>query len=703
MPGFRTSPGSCYVRRIIVLFLLTAFSMTNLVSPSYAQAVFHLPEPGEMIGLSEPVTPVLLKGVSLHPEDPLLIDFIVDNGTADLKGQPLTDETTRLVKYFLAGLAVPENELWVNLSPAEKNRIMADPLSHTDAGRDMLAQDYILKQVMSTLMYPENELGRKFWDTIYSQVYAKFGQADIPVDTFNKVWITPDEAEVYQHDGSAFVTKAHLKVMLESDYVAMSHQKDMAESSAPAGDVAMSHQKDMAQADTRSAPTPQNVNPISVGEDLVSSRNKIIKDVLRDIVIPILEKEVNDNKNFAPLRQIFYSLILAGWYKNSLKNSLINRIYIGTNKVGGLEIAQKNAREEVYAQYLQAYQKGVYNFVKEEFDRTTQQPLARKYFAGGLGFNKAMHPDNANNNYGIGFNNDYTKITYRLKLDMSTNTQEKNDAAQHTYKRINTYGYFLEELKSINGADSLHRNYLSFNQVALNNLFNALRTHKESMGDNIKKKKKIEMFMAEIYRLQKKNENNFKEKSRAQPWPKRFISRPYRTTMDHAQTSGSDHEAMSPWSTVRMKELWNKYSSVGKICAATAGGAFISLMLDLPFFPLFMRIIARHTDLNDQTTKTKVNVYNIILNRHWLAIRKRFQNKQEPTAITDDSQKGGIDLGQGHYLHVTGMNPEGSPPFNPNEILILQHELRGLVPIPVGGPRPVKIDALFGQIGRAHV
>jgi len=289
-----------------------------------------------MIGLSEPVTPVLLKGVSLHPEDPLLIDFIVDNGTADLKEQTLTDETTRLVKYFLAGLAVPENELWVNLSPAEKNRIMADPLSHTDAGRDMLAQDYILKQVMSTLMYPENDLGRKFWDTIYNQVYAKFGHADIPVDTFNKVWITPDEAEVYQHDGNAFVTKAHLKVMLESDYVAMSQQKDMAESSAPAGDVAMSQQKDMARADTRSAPTLQNVNSMSVGEDLVSSRNIIIKDVLRDIVIPILEKEVNEGKNFAPLRQIFYSLILAGWYKNSLKNSLINRIYIGTNKVVGL-------------------------------------------------------------------------------------------------------------------------------------------------------------------------------------------------------------------------------------------------------------------------------------------------------------------------------------------------------------------------------
>ena len=345
-----------FIRKALCLIVMAAFMLTSLVPASYAQAVFNLPQPGEMIGLSGNYTPVVLQGMAIHPEAPLLFDFIVDNGNSDLKGQALTDETTKLVKYFLAGLAVPEKELWVNLSPVEKDRIMADQLSHTDAGRDMLGQDYILKQITSTLMYPEKDLGRKFWDEIYSRVYTKFGNTQVPVDTFNKVWITPDVAEVYQHEGNAFVTKAHLKVMLEADYHA-------------------------AQGIAAAVTDADNTQTV-----------ELARDVVREVILPVLEKEVNEGKNFAPLRQIFHSLILAGWYKNALKNSLLNQVYAGTNKVDGIDIAEKNAKAQVYAQYLQAYQKGVYNYVKEEFDRTTQETLPRKYFSGGLDAAQMMRP-----------------------------------------------------------------------------------------------------------------------------------------------------------------------------------------------------------------------------------------------------------------------------------------------------------------------
>ena len=363
------------MQRLKTYIILTIFCFNIIIPPQgYAQSVFNLPQPGEMIGLSEPVTPVLLKGVSLHPEDPLLIDFIVDNGTADLKEQTLTDETTRLVKYFLAGLAVPENELWVNLSPAEKNRIMADPLSHTDAGRDMLAQDYILKQVMSTLMYPENDLGRKFWDTIYNQVYAKFGHADIPVDTFNKVWITPDEAEVYQHDGNAFVTKAHLKVMLESDYVAMSQQKDMAESSAPAGGRAAQN----AGVETQ--------NFASLHHDATIQQG-LAKQVIRNIILPVLEKEVNEGQNFAQLRQVYNSLILATWYKKKVMGAIKGsplEFYVGQNKVAGVNSDDPKESEKIWARYVESFKRGAYNFIREEYDPATRETIPRKYFAGGV-------------------------------------------------------------------------------------------------------------------------------------------------------------------------------------------------------------------------------------------------------------------------------------------------------------------------------
>ena len=37
----------------------------------------------------------------------------------------------------------------------------------TEMGRDLLAQDYMLKQLTASLMYPEKELGQEFWNRVY--------------------------------------------------------------------------------------------------------------------------------------------------------------------------------------------------------------------------------------------------------------------------------------------------------------------------------------------------------------------------------------------------------------------------------------------------------------------------------------------------------------------------------------------------------
>ena len=38
---------------------------------------------------------------------------------------------------------------------------------------------------------------------------------------------------------------------------------------------------------------------------------EIGKDIVRELILPAIEKEINEGKNFAPLRQIYHSLILA--------------------------------------------------------------------------------------------------------------------------------------------------------------------------------------------------------------------------------------------------------------------------------------------------------------------------------------------------------------------------------------------------------
>jgi len=90
-------------------------------------------------------------------------------------------------------LTIPENELWVNLSPYERNRIIPKNFGLTEMGRDLLAEDYMLKQITASLIYPEGEIGKKFWARIYQEAARKFGTTNIPVNTFNKVWIVPQK------------------------------------------------------------------------------------------------------------------------------------------------------------------------------------------------------------------------------------------------------------------------------------------------------------------------------------------------------------------------------------------------------------------------------------------------------------------------------------------------------------------------------
>ena len=97
-----------------------------------------------------------------------------------------------MIKYFLASLTIPEKDLWVNLSPYEKDRIIPPSFGLTEMGRDLLAEDYMLKQITASLIYPEDEVGKKFWKRIYEEAFKKYGTTDIPVNTFNKVWIVPE-------------------------------------------------------------------------------------------------------------------------------------------------------------------------------------------------------------------------------------------------------------------------------------------------------------------------------------------------------------------------------------------------------------------------------------------------------------------------------------------------------------------------------
>lgn len=357
------------LKRFISFVTLVAFVFTS-VAPSYAQSVVNMPVPGTMVQASTAFVPAILRGMKVYSQEALRFDFIVDGGNSALIGDAMKAEVSRLVRYFLAALTTPEKDLWVNLSPYEGDRIIPDAFGKTEMGRDLLAQDYILKQLTSSLMYPENEPGKTFWKKIYAVAHEKYGTTDIPLDTFNKVWITPDEATVYVNGSAAVIKSSHLKVLLESDYLATQKQRaGSGEQGAENNGNSLLH-------------APGSMSDVSDSQELA-------KNVLREVVIPILEKEVNEGANFAVLRQIYQAMVLAAWFKRNLKESLVGRIYTDQNKVKGIDLAEPGMKDEIWKQYVEAFKKGAFNYIKEEADEITGDIIPRKYFSGGFAPNSS--------------------------------------------------------------------------------------------------------------------------------------------------------------------------------------------------------------------------------------------------------------------------------------------------------------------------
>ncbi|MFH0753192.1 MAG: hypothetical protein V2A70_01350, partial [Candidatus Omnitrophota bacterium] len=331
--------------RIISIWIVCSLIFSSVFPTRALAQVLGLPEPGSMVSSSVTYMPVIMQGVALHPENPLLFDFIMDSGDSLLESNSdaFKGESQKLIKYFLAALTIKEDDLWVNLSPYEKDRMIEDELGKTELGQDMLAQDYILKQLTASMIYPQKDLGKAFWDRVYTKAQELYGTTDIPVDTFNKVWIVADKARVLEHNDAAYIMDAHLKVMLESDYVAIEHAVN----------------------DVRSIGSVTRPEQDRAGLETAPA-HELARDIIREIIIPELEKEVNQGKNFAPLRQMFYTMILATWYKVTLKDALLNQVYSDKSKTSGVLADDPAVKDKIYDQYLQAYKVGVFNYIKND-------------------------------------------------------------------------------------------------------------------------------------------------------------------------------------------------------------------------------------------------------------------------------------------------------------------------------------------------
>lgn len=345
-----------FVALVVTTFVFSIFAIDMLRVRTTQASVLELPEPTQMLSLTKAYSLPVLAGLKLDVNNPLNIEFLVDLGDSkDIQEK----EASSLIRYFLAALTVPEADLWVNLSPYEEDRIAPEALGETDMGKDLLAQDYVLKQMLSSLTYPDGDVGKDFWKKTYEKVAEVANTTNVPINTFNKVWIVPDKVEILEHKNIALLTEASLDAMMEEDYLAMdTNAKEILDDSD------------------------------NLEQETIEKVSEVSSAVMREVVLPKIKEEVNNGKHFAQLRQVYNSLVLAMWFKQKFKDSFYKH-YFDQAKTEGIDLEDKQVKQKIYNLYVEAFQKGVYNCIEKVYDPQSKRNIKRRYFSGGMELVKA--------------------------------------------------------------------------------------------------------------------------------------------------------------------------------------------------------------------------------------------------------------------------------------------------------------------------
>ncbi|MDO8748326.1 MAG: hypothetical protein Q7J72_04320 [Candidatus Omnitrophota bacterium] len=326
---------------------------------------------GPNLAVSDRFRPINLRYFSYQPQTN---DFqiLLDKGdyqepSLHLRGaggvDVLKQEASILLDYFKIGLSLPNDKFWVNLRPDSEDQIIDDELAKTDLGRVMLEADLKLKQDTALFTSPQTPQGKEYWNKLYKRAGELFGTENITIPTLTRPWIVPGEiilresADSANNASGAYIYKANLKVMLEEDYLKNSNQK------------------------------PVTGNQIySFTDPRLKELNQYSTQLIRELILPKLTQKVNSSKDYANLRQVYFSLILARWFKETFKSSpqaqgdylkLIN-----SHNLTNLTSKQAWDKTTYFNTYQKSFKEGEYNLSEPIYTPTGQ--AIRRYMSGGV-------------------------------------------------------------------------------------------------------------------------------------------------------------------------------------------------------------------------------------------------------------------------------------------------------------------------------
>jgi|GEM_PF-6667194 len=274
------------------------------------------------------------------------IKLLLDKGDTTETTVQAETGTRKLMEYFYTGLALPDATFWVNLRPDAPLDIIDRSLEKTDMGRVMLEADLQLKKDTARFTSPRTREGREYWDRVYKKAEELYGSTLTNIPTLTRPWIVPGEIIVREAPGSAYIYKATLNVMLEQDYL-------------------------------------KGSLTYNFSDERQRQLNEYASGLVRELIIPKITREINSSKRYAALRQVYYSLILATWFKHTYGGK--PGAYAGRIESGDVsKLASKTPwlKSTYFEAYRTSFNEGEYN-VRETISTSFGQTV-RNYVSGGI-------------------------------------------------------------------------------------------------------------------------------------------------------------------------------------------------------------------------------------------------------------------------------------------------------------------------------
>ena len=364
-------------KKLISLFISFCLILEQSVLPTgrqvFAQSIdlsHYFANSAKPVFQSDKFRPLHLRYLgydNLSQDFKLLLDQ-GDTKKEDLENKTYIEENTQtLLKYFFIGLSLPNDKFWVNLRPDAPENIIDDDLAKTDVGKILLEADLQLKKDTASFTSPQTPEGKVYWDKLYKKAGELFGTENITIPTLTRPWIVPGEIIIREAPDNAYIYKATLKVMLEEDY--------------------LSNQKTEELKNQRTA--------YNFSDPRLKELNQYSTQLIKELIIPKLTYQVNTSKRYAPLRQVYYSLILAQWFKARYRsqsteyraqrtedrkaNNYLRLIDSGN--LTNLILKEPYDKQAYFRQYQKSFQDGEYNL--QEIVRTPYGQSIRRYVSGG--------------------------------------------------------------------------------------------------------------------------------------------------------------------------------------------------------------------------------------------------------------------------------------------------------------------------------